>query len=72
MAEEGGVASVTIREKLPNEPTSLSDAVVAFQSFKEVDAIAKKLWDNLDAAVFKRRTDIGTGSLPKIEVNEVT
>ncbi|KUJ07758.1 centromere/kinetochore protein-like protein zw10 [Mollisia scopiformis] len=70
--QENGVFSFTVQEKLPNEPTTLSDAVVAFQSFKELDAISKKLWDNLDAVIFRRRTDIGAGSPPKLEIAENT
>jgi centromere/kinetochore protein ZW10 len=70
--QENGAISITISEKLPNEATSLSDTVIAFQSFKELDIVAKKLWDNLDATIFQRRTDIDVGSLPRFQVNEVS
>lgn len=72
LEEEGAVSSITIREKLPNEPTSLSDTVVSFKSFKELDPISKKLWDNLHSVIFKRRTDIGIGPVPKFNVTEVS
>lgn len=68
---EDDTATVTVNEQLPNHSTSLSDTVVAFQSFKEVDIIAKKLWDDLDGAVFKRRTDVRGGSPPRVHINGV-
>lgn len=68
--QEGDNVNVTIHDKLPKEPTTLEDAIIGLLSFKELDDAAKKLWERLDTAVFRRRTDIRAGSLPNIQVKE--
>ncbi|KAF8850831.1 hypothetical protein BDZ45DRAFT_184064 [Acephala macrosclerotiorum] len=70
--EENGLVTVKIHDKLPNEPTTLNDAVIGFKSFKSLDTVAKKLWETLDSTIFKYRMDIGAGSLPSIEIDQNT
>ncbi|CZR67503.1 uncharacterized protein PAC_17402 [Phialocephala subalpina] len=70
--EENGLVTMTIHDKLPDEPTTLDDTVIGFKSFKSLDTVAKKLWDTLDSTVFKRRMDIRAGSLQDIVVDKNT
>lgn len=70
--EENDLVTVTIHDKLPDEPTTLNDVVIGFKSFKSLDIIAKKLWETLDSTILRRRMDIGAGSLPSIEVNQAS
>jgi hypothetical protein len=51
--------------------TGLGEALIGMKSYKEVDQIGKKLWQNLDDTILKPRTDPPNGTIRKIEVQGV-
>ncbi|CZS94014.1 uncharacterized protein RAG0_04056 [Rhynchosporium agropyri] len=58
------VSTITIRRELPGSTTSIVDAMIALQSFHQLDVAAKKLWDDLDDVIFRPRTNLRAGDIP--------
>ncbi|CAK7267521.1 ribosome bioproteinsis protein ytm1 [Sporothrix epigloea] len=52
------LASLTINETRPDEPMSLSDAVIGLKAYKEVDHRMTDLWHALDHAIVAPRMDL--------------
>lgn len=51
---------------------NLDQAMVGLKAYNEVESAAKKLWDNLDNYILKPRTELRTGNLPSIQIEEVS
>ncbi|KJR83781.1 centromere/kinetochore protein ZW10 [Sporothrix schenckii 1099-18] len=64
-------ATLTIHETRPDEPMSLSDAVIGLKAYKEVDRRMVELWHALDKAIVAPRTDLSQPrpSRPRIYVD---
>jgi len=58
--------TVIVSETVPDEPMSLSDAVIGLKAYKEVDQRMALLWHALDEALIQPRTAIGRQTLPSI------
>ncbi|CAK7202365.1 ribosome bioproteinsis protein ytm1 [Sporothrix eucalyptigena] len=65
----GWQATLTVNETRPDEPMSLSDAVIGLKAYKEVDRRMADLWHALDKAIVAPRTDQSQPSRPRIYVN---
>ncbi|KAH6673050.1 centromere/kinetochore protein-like protein zw10 [Halenospora varia] len=64
--------SLTVNKSLSSEPMNLDQAMVGLKAYNEVESAAKKLWDNLDNYILKPRTELRTGNLPSIQIEENT
>jgi len=51
---------------------SLSEATVALKAYKEVEKSMKQLWEDLDEAILKPRTELRVGPIPKIQIDGVS
>ncbi len=51
---------------------SLADAVIGLRSYGEVKQRGRKLWDDINLAIFSRRMDIKNDILPGISITEVS
>jgi hypothetical protein len=51
---------------------SIAEASITLEAYKEVDRVAKQLWEDLDDAILKPRTELRVGTLPKIQIEEVS
>ncbi len=54
------------------ETTVIDEAVIGLKAYKELDQAANKLWQALDDVILKPRTNLLVGSIPSIQVNEVS
>ncbi|CAK7211027.1 ribosome bioproteinsis protein ytm1 [Sporothrix bragantina] len=62
-------ATLTVNETRPDEPMSLSDAVIGLKAYKEVDHRMADLWHALDKAIVAPRMDLSQPSRPRIYVD---
>jgi len=51
---------------------SIAEASVTLEAYKEVDKVGKQLWEDLDDAILKPRTEPGAGSPPQIQIDGVS
>jgi hypothetical protein len=51
---------------------SIAEASITLEAYKEVDRVAKQLWEDLDDAILKPRTELRVGTLPKIQIEGVS
>ncbi|KAI0398329.1 hypothetical protein F5Y17DRAFT_411927 [Xylariaceae sp. FL0594] len=63
------VAVFSTRE---DEQMSLDDAVIGLKAYKEVDQRMAVLWHELDQALIRPRTTLGSGAMPAIHVDNST
>jgi centromere/kinetochore protein ZW10 len=66
--DEGDKKRLTIRTAIEGEHTNMDDAVISWRAFKELDTVAKQLWQDLDDNILKPRTDIRQRSLRSIQI----
>ncbi len=46
--------------------------MIGLQAYKELDVAAKKLWEDLDDAILKPRTNLNLESLLSIKIKDVS
>ena len=63
--------SLTINKNLPGQVATLQEVVLGLQAFQELNIVAKQLWEILDYAILKPRTNLTIGNLSSIKVAEV-
>lgn len=51
---------------------TLTEAIDVLQRYKEVDKAAKQLWQDLDEAILRPRTELRAAPLPKIQIDGVS
>ena len=64
--------TVSIADSRPDEPMTLSDALVGLKAYKEVDQRATQLWRDINRAIFIPRLEAGQESLPGIRIDGVS
>lgn len=69
---KGDKRSLTISTMIKDGHTSLEEAVTAWKAFKELEAVANQLWQNLDESIIKPRIDIRSRPLSSISIIEVS
>ncbi|TVY88933.1 Centromere/kinetochore protein-like protein [Lachnellula willkommii] len=62
--------AITINQTIPSTPMTLTEATDILQRYKEVDKAAKQLWQDLDEAILRPRTELRAAPLPKIQIDE--
>ena len=53
--------SLTIRATIEGEHTNMDDAIISWRAFRELDTVAKQLWQDLDDNILKPRTIFDSG-----------
>jgi hypothetical protein len=51
---------------------TIAEASITLEAYKEIDKVAKQLWEDLDDAIIKPRTELRVGNLPKIQIEGVS
>ncbi len=51
---------------------SLDDAVIGLKAYKEIDQRMALLWNRVDEAILKPRTNIGNIELPRVMIDDVS
>jgi centromere/kinetochore protein ZW10 len=70
--DTGEKTSLSINAAIEGEETNLIEAITSWQAFRELDAVAKQFWQDLDDFILKPRTDIQNLSLYSIHILEVS
>lgn len=70
--EKGEKKSLTISGTIEGEQTTLDEAIISWKAFRELDAVANQLWQDLDDLILKPRTDIKSRSLSSIQILEAS
>lgn len=63
---------LTINVTIEGVGTSLDEAITSWKAFRELDTVAKQLWEDLDNFILKPRTDIQHRALSSISILENT
>lgn len=63
--------SLTIHKTTADKSLSIDEAIIVLQTFKELDQAAKQLWETLDNAVLKPRTDIHRPKIYTMKIESV-
>ena len=63
---------LTINVTIEGVGTSLDEAINSWKAFRELDTVAKQLWEDLDNFILKPRTDIQHRTLSSISILEAS
>lgn len=66
--DRGDKTCLALSATIEGEPTNMDEAIISWRAFRELDAIATQLWQDLDDYILKPRTDIQRRSLSSIQI----
>ena len=69
---KGDKKSLTINVAIEDVRTSLDEAITSWKAFRELNTVAKQLWQDLDNFILKPRTDIQNRALSSISILEAS